>query len=211
GLLHLPEMRLLEVRRTFRGEDLKRGQAQIAHIAHRPAITTVGLDVTGDSRAPTLQAHLELPERDPARGRALNRRRSELKGSGGRDADGSVLVDEEVLCFSRPRHQLAVEADPSRVERFPEAGRRECLLNDVEQFPLELAGWKHRPARPRVADADAGTWGLAESIDCSLLIAADHDHRPRSHVLFLAHDRCQTVLAVIGESFVGMLERSWSR
>src|SRR6266446_5680881 len=183
GLLHVPQMRLLEMCGAFRGEDLKGGEAKVAHIVHGPAVAGVSLDVTSGSRPPGLQACLELLEDDAPRRRPLHGRRSEVKRRGGRDSDGSVLLDKELLCLGRPRHELAIETEPARAERIPQTGLGECSLNDVEKLPLQLAAGKHRPSGSRVANPDASAGRLAESIYRRLLIAADDDDGPRSHVL----------------------------
>src|SRR5262245_22382870 len=61
------------------------------------------------------------------------------KADARRRSDRGVLLTDEFERLCRPRHQLAIEADPIGVEALPELVSIEGAPNRREQLPLERA------------------------------------------------------------------------
>src|SRR5574341_1464380 len=106
-------MILVRVNLALRRENVKGGDPQIIHIANRPAISTVSLDVLIDA-AETLLKLLEQVTAAISCGffteGANSRGKRFLRGGAGR----RILMPQQVLCFAGPRHNLRIKTAPGR-------------------------------------------------------------------------------------------------
>src|SRR5205807_7892285 len=116
-------------------------------------------------------------------------------------------LSDELLRFRRPRHQLAVEADPVGFELLPEPCLVQSTTHHVEELPLYPRVVEEAAARPSVADTDA----FADDAEASarhVLIPAYDDHRSRPHVLLFAHALRHANVTEIPERLSRVIEQT---
>ena len=102
--------------------------------------------------------------------------------------------------------QLGVEADPVRVELFPEPGAINGSMDDGKEALLEWRG-QEPPSRARVARADPLV-RHPESTPRNRLVSTHDEHRARAHVLLLQDHPSHAVAPVVVERFARMLEET---
>ena len=92
-----------------------------------------------------------------------------------RRADWRILTLEQLTSFRRPRHQLAIDAEPVRRKLIPKAGFRERGLNSRDKLRFVGRFGEKRPPRSRVTDTGSAI-DHTESLSRRLAIAADDNY-----------------------------------
>ena len=111
---------------------------------------------------------------------------------------------EQVLRLGRPRHDLGIEADPVGIQRLPQSAGIECTVDSRQELGGERR-LEERTSGAGVAHADTLAHD-AETFPRHVLVAADHDHGARAHVLLFADHVRDALLPVVGKRFGRMLE-----
>src|SRR5690242_12143681 len=108
---------------------MKRRELQIVERLDRPAVTPVSIDVLCGSR---LSLSIAIEQRRDLGVRLLRLREradnvDQRRARGG--ANGRILLPNEFLRLSRPRHQLTVQTNPVRLELVPDSRAFQRRLN----------------------------------------------------------------------------------
>src|ERR1700722_18376994 len=176
----MPNVILVRMYVAFSSKQMEGRKFKVLYRADRPAIVTVGSDELADvflasavlgmyfldlGFVSTSEAGSGLPQ-------CGNGARKGRLSSG---PDGCILRTQQFEGFCRPRHQFAVETNPSRLQRFPKIGGRHRRANALENLAFERRIIKEAPAGSRVDDAEFG-FSNAEPFLGRLFIAADNYH-----------------------------------
>ena len=147
---------------------------------HRPAILPVGGDEPPDLLLPVPVSGLDLdelvpllalqPPGGPPQGGDGPRQRGRPGGP-----DRRILAPQEFLGLGRPRHQLAVQAGPTRLEPAPEVGGGQGLPHPVQEPPLQVRVVEEPTAGPGVDDAEFARRDAEPLPGRRLVPAGDHD------------------------------------
>ncbi len=92
------------------------------------------------------------------------------------------------------------------MELRPEVSDGEGRSHPVEEPPFQILVVEEPTPRPGGNDAGLAG-GHAEPFACGLLVTADDDDRPRAHVLFLADDLRDALVAEVGERLGRVLQQ----
>jgi hypothetical protein len=151
--VHVPDVILVHVDRAFSRHDVKGSHADVpkrfdwpAVVAVRPreALREIQTDpMTVEQRTDVDAASGSLFECVNGLAQTDPRRRS----------NRGVLLPDELERLRGPRHQLAIEAHPIRVEALPELVSIECTPKRREQLSVERDVLEEATSRTRVADA----------------------------------------------------------
>ena len=80
-------------------------------------------------------------------------------------------------------------------------------MNVAEEFPFHGGAVKKSPSAARVANANAFS-GHTKGFPGGILIAADNDHRPGSHVFFFTDDARHASMTKISKRLRRMLQQA---
>ena len=200
--------------RALGRQQVERRELQVGERLDRPAVVAVGGDVR--ARPCLARSRIALEQRRRRRRRAPPPapapRRPRRSAAGRGRADRRVLLPQQLLRLGRPRHQLAVEADPVGLELVPEAGRVERRRARGRGAARSSAGVvEEPPAGARVDDAD-----LASSTTPKRVRAASSSRQTtttaREPMCFSSQTTVGDALAaVVGERLGRVFQQARSR
>ena len=176
------------VHRALGGEHLERRELQVVE-RRRPASSTAGTRrrTRSTPRAPVAASAEQLVDVGTPRAAAARARRAP-RGSAARAAapTAAYWLRSSSCAFADHGSSSQSRQQPVGPELVPEPGRGHRRARRGEQPPRARVV-EERPAGAGVDDA-----GLAArrrtARAAAVRVAADHDDRPRAHVLLLAHD-----------------------
>jgi hypothetical protein len=151
--IHVPNVVLVDVHRAFRGHHVERSKADIPQRIDWPAVVPIR---PGELVSQILAELVPLEQRADVNASCkgiLECADRPSQAHPGRCSNRRILLTYELQRLGRPRHQLAIEADPLRVESLPELGTLQRIPNEREQLPLQHRILKEPTTRAGVADA----------------------------------------------------------
>ena len=165
-------------------------RAEVGERLDGPAVAAVGLDIRRSRCRPALgsgrAAPSELTPRCSARSSAPIALGSAARC---RRADRGVLLAQQLLRLRRPRHQLAVEAAPSRfANASQQPGRADRRCGRAPATRLERRVVEEAAARCACSRSRCPRSTTPKRSRAACFVAAHDDDRARAHVLLLADD-----------------------
>src|SRR6185437_13768537 len=200
---HVPDVVFRGVHCTLTGEKMERREPKICERVYRPAVLSVGIDVS-------LSCFAALSVAFEKRSRLWNLLRLAQRPDRGWQcrsrcrAGWCVLLAQQLLRFRGPRHEFAIEADPVCFERLPNSGSFYGVAQTLQNLALQQRIIKESASRPRVTNASLLLQD-SEALSCRIGIAADDHYCPRSHVLLFADDFVYSFVKVVSKCLFGML------
>src|SRR5262245_26432280 len=119
-LSHMPEMVLVHVQGAFGRQQMERRDAIIIERSDRPTITPISLGILPGAGATGLEMREQRRERRVTGGRAFQERNRGGETGAGCGARRSILLTDQRLGLSGPRHDLRIEQSPCRLMPIPE-------------------------------------------------------------------------------------------
>lgn len=135
---------------TFACKQVERRQFQVHDRVDRPTVLPVCIAILDQSCQPGICVPPQLFQAINLRFRLGN---DLLIGSEGMDShsvDGRILQSEQLLSLDRPRHRLAIQAEPIRLQLVPNTARSPGLLHTGKEPALKLFISEEAPPGTRV-------------------------------------------------------------